>query len=67
MESTSPPQQLIGSVKTSENPPSTQQGLNCKTRRNPDLRGLNNCHHPRLLRNLAQIIVSVSDRMEGSN
>ena len=67
MQSTSPPQQLMGSVKDSENPPSSQQCLNRKARRNLDLRGPNNWHHPGLLRDLARIIVSVSDRMEGND
>ena len=39
MGSTSPPQQLIGSVEASENPSSSQQGLNHKLRGNLDLRG----------------------------
>ena len=65
--STSPPQQLIGSVKASENAPSSRQGLNRKARRNPDLRGPNNWHHPRLLRDHARIIVTVSDGMEGND
>ena len=67
MGSTSPPQQLIRSVEASENPPSSQQGPNCKAMRNPDLHGPNNWHNPRLLRDLARTIVSVSDRMGGTD
>ena len=39
MGSTSPPEHLIGSVEASENPPSSQQGLNCMAKRNLDLHG----------------------------
>ena len=67
MGSTSPPQQLIGSVEAFEHPPSSQQRLSPKARRNPELRGRNNWHHPRLLRKPAQIIVAVSDQMEGND
>ena len=37
--STSPPQPLMGSVEASDSPSTSQQGLNCKARRNRDLRG----------------------------
>ena len=65
--SISPPQQLITSVEASENPPPSQQGLSCKSRRNPEICRRNNWHHPNLLRDLGRIIVSASDRMEGND
>ena len=67
VESTSPQKQLIGSVEASENPLSSQQGLNRKARRIPDLGTPNDWHHKRFLRDLARIMVSVSDRMEENN
>ena len=65
--STSPPQQLIRCVKPSENPPSSQRGLTQNARRNPDVHGPNNWHHPRCLSDITRIIVCVSDQTEGND